>query len=97
MRFFDRNPVGRLVTRLTNDVEVLNDLFSSGIIMIVADVFVVLWIFVFMFATSWKLSLVTLTVFPFLLIATAIFRKKARAEVQIGGCRVELFHLFKGE
>ena len=78
MRFFDKNPVGRLVTRLTNDIEVLNDLFSSGIIMIVADVFVVFWIFVFMFATSWKLSLVVLTVFPFLLIATSIFRKKAR-------------------
>jgi ATP-binding cassette, subfamily B, multidrug efflux pump len=78
MRFFDHNPVGRLVTRLTNDVEVLNDLFSSGIIMIVADVFVVLWIFVFMFLTSWKLSLVTLTVFPLLLFATSIFRKKAR-------------------
>jgi ATP-binding cassette subfamily B multidrug efflux pump len=78
MRFFDRNPVGRLVTRLTNDVEVLNELFSSGIIMIVADVFVVLWIFVFMFATSWKLSLVTLTVFPLLMLATSMFRKKAR-------------------
>jgi len=78
MRYFDKNPVGRLVTRITNDVEVLNDLFSSGIIMIVADVFVVFWIFVFMFYTSWKLSLVVLTVFPFLLIATSIFRKKAR-------------------
>ncbi len=78
MRFFDRNPVGRLVTRLTNDVEVLNELFSSGIIMIVADVFVIFWIFVFMFATSWKLSLVTLTVFPFLMLATSMFRKKAR-------------------
>ncbi len=78
MRFFDRNPVGRLVTRLTNDVEVLNELFSSGIIMIVADIFVIFWIFVFMFATSWKLSLVTLTVFPLLLLATSIFRKKAR-------------------
>lgn len=78
MSFFDKNPVGRLITRITNDVEVLNDLFSSGIIMIVADVFVVLWIFVFMFATSWKLSLVVLTIFPFLLIATSIFRKKAR-------------------
>jgi ATP-binding cassette subfamily B multidrug efflux pump len=78
MRFFDRNPVGRLITRITNDVEVLNELFSSGIIMIVADVFVVLWIFVFMFAISWKLSLIVLTIFPFLLIATSIFRKKAR-------------------
>ncbi len=78
MSFFDKNPVGRLITRITNDVEVLNDLFSSGIIMIVADVFVVLWIFIFMFATSWKLSLVVLTIFPFLLIATSVFRKKAR-------------------
>jgi ATP-binding cassette subfamily B protein len=78
MRFFDKNPVGRLVTRLTNDIEVLSDLFSSGIVMIVADVFVIFWIFVFMFATSWKLSLVVLTVFPLLLIATAIFRRKAR-------------------
>lgn len=78
LRFFDKNPVGRLVTRLTSDVEVLNDLFSSGIVMIFADVFVILWIFIFMFSMSWKLSLVMLCVFPFLLIATAIFRKKAR-------------------
>jgi ATP-binding cassette subfamily B multidrug efflux pump len=78
MRFFDKNPVGRLVTRLTNDIEVLSDLFSSGIVMIVADVFVIFWIFVFMFWTSWKLSLVVLTVFPLLLIVTAIFRRKAR-------------------
>ena len=78
MRFFDKNPVGRLVTRLTNDIEVLSDLFSSGIVMIVADVFVIFWIFVFMFSTSWKLSLVVLTVFPLLLLATAIFRRKAR-------------------
>src|ERR1035441_4124008 len=78
MRFFDRNPVGRLITRITNDVEVLNDLFSSGIIMIVADVFVIFWIFIFMFATSWKLSLVVLTIFPLLLVATSVFRKRAR-------------------
>ncbi|HWF43926.1 MAG TPA: ABC transporter ATP-binding protein [Candidatus Kapabacteria bacterium] len=94
MRFFDRNPVGRLVTRLTNDVEVLSDLFSSGIIMIVADIFVIFWIFVFMFATSWKLSLVVLTVFPLLMLATSIFRKKAREsyrEVRLLVARVNAF------
>jgi ATP-binding cassette subfamily B protein len=94
MRFFDRNPVGRLVTRLTNDVEVLNELFSSGIIMIVADVFVIFWIFVFMFVTSWRLSLVTLTVFPLLLFATSIFRKKAREsyrEVRLLVARLNTF------
>ncbi|MDP4236592.1 MAG: ABC transporter transmembrane domain-containing protein, partial [Bacteroidota bacterium] len=78
LRFFDTNPVGRLVTRLTSDVEVLNELFSSGIIMVFADVFVIIWIFVFMFAISWKLTLMVMCVFPFLIVATAIFRKKAR-------------------
>lgn len=78
LRFFDKNPVGRLVTRLTSDVEVLNELFSSGIVMIFADVFVIFWIFLFMFFINWKLSLVVLAVFPLLLIATVIFRKKAR-------------------
>ena len=94
MRYFDHNPVGRLVTRLTNDVEVLNELFSSGIIMIVADVFVIFWIFIFMFATSWKLSLVVLTIFPLLLLATSIFRKRAREsyrEVRLLLARVNAF------
>jgi ATP-binding cassette, subfamily B, multidrug efflux pump len=78
LRFFDKNPVGRLVTRLTSDIEVLNELFSSGIIMVFADLFVLVWIFVFMFLTSWKLALVVSAVFPLLLVATALFRKRAR-------------------
>ncbi|MEI8134636.1 MAG: ABC transporter ATP-binding protein [bacterium] len=78
LRFYDQNPVGRLVTRLTSDIEVLNELFSSGIIMVFADIFVIIWSFVFMFIISWKLSLMVMCVFPFLLIATSIFRKKAR-------------------
>lgn len=49
MRFYDKNPVGRLVTRVTNDVEVLNQLFSSGLIMIIADVMLIFWIIGFMF------------------------------------------------
>jgi ATP-binding cassette, subfamily B, multidrug efflux pump len=93
-RFLDKNPVGRLVTRLTSDIEVLNELFSSGIIMVFADVFVLVWIFIFMFATSWKLALVVCVVFPFLLIATAIFRKKAREsyrEVRLLVARMNAF------
>ena len=78
LRFFDTNPVGRLVTRLTSDIEELNELFSSGIIMVFADVFIIVWIFIFMFAINWQLTLIVMCVFPFLLIATAIFRKKAR-------------------
>ncbi len=78
LRFFDKNPIGRLVTRTTNDVESLNDMFSSGVVTIFSDIFVIFWILIFMFFMSWELSLVTLTVLPFLFYATWVFRRKAR-------------------
>jgi ATP-binding cassette, subfamily B, multidrug efflux pump len=78
LRFFDRNPIGRLVTRTTNDVESLNDMFSSGVVTIFSDIFVIFWILIFMFVMSWELSLVTLAVLPFLFYATWVFRRKAR-------------------
>ncbi len=78
LRFFDKNPIGRLVTRTTNDVESLNDMFSAGVVTIFSDIFVIFWILVFMFFMSWELSLVTLTVLPFLFYATWVFRRKAR-------------------
>lgn len=78
MRFYDKNPVGRLVTRVTSDVEVLNEVFSSGLVMIVSDICVIAWIVVFMLNTSWKLTLVTIVILPLLFIATSIFRAKVR-------------------
>ncbi len=78
LRFFDRTPIGRIVTRTTNDVEALSELFSSGIVMIFSDIFTIVWILVFMFAMDIKLSLVTLSVFPVLIYGTFLFRKKAR-------------------
>lgn len=77
-KFYDKNPVGRLVTRVTNDVEGLNQMFSQGVIMIFADLLLILWIIGFMFYTNVQLSLLTLTVLPFLLLATSIFRRKVR-------------------
>lgn len=77
-RFFDKTPIGRLVTRVTNDVESLNELFSSGIIMVFSDVFIVLWILAFMFYMDWQLSLVTLSVMPVLIYGTFLFRTKVR-------------------
>lgn len=79
MSFFDKNPVGRLVTRLTNDIEVLNEMFSSGIVMVFADVFTIAGILFFMFSQSWSLSLISLSVIIPLVYATLIFRKKVRA------------------
>lgn len=78
LRFFDRTSIGRIVTRVTNDVEALNELFSSGIVMVFSDIFIIFWIFVFMFVMSWDLSLVTLAVLPALFYATFLFRRKVR-------------------
>ncbi len=78
LKFFDRTPIGRIVTRTTNDVEALSELFSSGIVMIFSDVFNIVWILVFMFYMDVRLSLVTLSVFPVLIYGTFLFRKKAR-------------------
>jgi ATP-binding cassette subfamily B protein len=78
MSYYDKTPVGKLVTRVTNDVEVLNQLFSSGLIMIIADVLLIFWLIGFMFYTSWQLALITMIVLPLLLGITYVFKKKVR-------------------
>ncbi|MDP3830656.1 MAG: ABC transporter transmembrane domain-containing protein, partial [Ignavibacteriaceae bacterium] len=77
-KFFDKTPIGRIVTRVTNDIESLNELFSSGIVMVFSDVFIILWILGFMFFLDWRLSLVSLSVLPILIYGTFLFRKKVR-------------------
>ncbi len=76
--FFDRNPVGRLVTRVTADVDVLNDLFSSGVVAIFGDFFTLLSIIVVMLCLNWKLALLTFAVLPVIAVVTAAFRKAVR-------------------
>jgi ATP-binding cassette subfamily B multidrug efflux pump len=78
LKFYDKTPIGRVVTRVTNDVESLNELFSAGIITVFSDIFIILWILGFMFFMSWDLSLVTLSVLPLVIFATSVFRKKVR-------------------
>ena len=78
LKFFDRTPIGRIVTRATNDIEALGELFSSGIVMVFSDIFIIVWIFVFMFTMDFRLSLVTLSVLPVLFYGTFLFRKKVR-------------------
>jgi len=94
LKFYDRNPIGRLITRVTNDVEVLNEMFSSGIVMVFSDVFTIAGIFYFMFTMNWKLALVTLSVLPFLFYGTFLFRRKAREtyrDVRIQIARINTF------
>jgi len=76
--FYDKTPVGTLVTRSINDIETIADLFASGIITIVGDILQILGITVFMFIIDWRLALLVLTVLPLLLIASNVFRKKVK-------------------
>ncbi len=78
MSFFDRNPVGRLVTRVTTDVDVLNDLFASGVVALIGDVFSLFSIVVVMLKLDWKLALLTFSVLPVIVLVTAAFRKAVR-------------------
>jgi len=78
MSFFDRNPVGRLVTRVTTDVDVLNDLFSSGVVAIFGDFFTLLSIMVVMLKVNWRLALLTFAVLPVIALITASFRRAVR-------------------
>ncbi len=78
VRYYDRNPVGRLITRLTSDVDALNELFTSGFVAIFGDIFTLLGIAIVMFVFDWRLALVTLVILPGMLAVTAWFRRGAR-------------------
>ncbi|GAB4344864.1 MAG: ABC transporter ATP-binding protein [Candidatus Abyssubacteria bacterium] len=77
-RFFDKTPVGRLITRVTTDVEALDQMFAYGVVTILGDIFKLVAIVVILFLVDFKLSLVTFTIVPFLLASTMYFRVKAR-------------------
>jgi ATP-binding cassette subfamily B multidrug efflux pump len=78
MSFFDRSPVGRLVTRVTTDVDALNDLFAAGIAAMANDAIVLLSIGAVMMGKNWRLALATFAVLPLIMIATWIFRDRVR-------------------
>jgi ATP-binding cassette, subfamily B, multidrug efflux pump len=78
LSFFDKNPVGRLVTRVTNDIENLNEMYTAVLVNLFKDVFLLVGIIVVMLKMNYKLALVSFTVMPLIIIAAAIFRLKAR-------------------
>ena len=77
--FFDKNPVGRLVTRVTSDVDALNEMFTSGVLEIFGNIILLIFIVVAMVRMNWPVALLTLSVIPVILIATSIFRKSVRS------------------
>ncbi|MBZ5680682.1 MAG: ABC transporter ATP-binding protein/permease [Acidobacteriia bacterium] len=76
--FYDKNPVGRLVTRVTTDVDALNEMFTSGVVSIFEDLFVLAGIVGIMLCMNWKLALITFAVLPLIVYSTKIFRDKVR-------------------
>lgn len=76
--YFDKNPVGRIITRMTTDVDVLNELFTSGVVSIFGDLVSLFGIVVIMLWMDWRLALVSFAVIPFLLAATLVFKRKVR-------------------
>ena len=89
--YFDRNPVGRLMTRVTSDVETLNELFSSGVVTVFGDVFTLVAIMGMMLYIDWRLALVTFSVIPLVWLTARIFRRRVRQA--FGDIRVRLARL----
>ena len=78
LSFFDKNPVGRIVTRLTNDIAAIGELFSAGVIVVIGDVFIIVGIFVAMFILNVKLALITLSVFPIIVVIALWFGSRMK-------------------
>jgi ATP-binding cassette subfamily B protein len=75
LRSFDRTPIGTFTTRTINDMEAVQDMFSDGLIPVLTDLLSILSVLIYMFITDWKLTLVCLTPFPFLILATYFFKQ----------------------
>jgi ATP-binding cassette subfamily B protein len=94
LSFYDRNPVGRLMTRVTSDVDVLNDLFSSGVVAVFGDVFTLAGIMIVLVAMDWRLALIAFSVLPLIVVITQWFRSHVRdlyREVRAWVARINAF------
>jgi ATP-binding cassette subfamily B protein len=97
MSYFDRNPVGRLVTRMTTDVDVLQEMFSSGVVTLIADFTMVIWIVAIMFSIHVELALVSLALIPPMAFAINFFRVKARQTYRLIRERIARINAYLGE
>jgi len=97
LSFFDKNPVGRLMTRLTSDVQVLNQMFTEGVVAIFGDIFILIGIVAVMLAVNYRLALVTFVTLPLLILATALFRKKVREVYRLVRTRTARLNAFMQE
>ena len=78
LRFYDRNPIGRLMTRVTSDVDVLNELFTAGVVAVFGDIFTLAGIMIVMLGMDWQLALTSFLVLPLIVVITQWFRRNVR-------------------
>ncbi|MDQ3280229.1 MAG: ABC transporter ATP-binding protein/permease [Acidobacteriota bacterium] len=97
VQFFDRNPVGRLMTRVTTDVDALNDLFTAGFVAIFGDIFVLLGIVAVLFWMNWRLALVLFSITPFIVLVSIWFRRGARVTYRQVRARIAAINAFLQE
>ena len=96
-RFYDRSPVGRLMTRVLNDGEAIQELFTSGLVSLLGDVVVLTGVVVIMLGMNWKLALVTFALVPLLVLAAAYFRVRARDSYRVVRTRLARMNGFLQE
>ena len=97
LTYFDRTAIGTSTTRTINDIETINQVFSQGVITIVADLLTVFAVLVVMFVMSWQLTLVTLTTLPFMIIAGYVFKEKVKKAYQKVRAQISSMNAFLQE
>jgi ATP-binding cassette subfamily B protein len=97
LAFYDRNPVGRLMTRVTTDVDVINDLFTSGVVAAFGDLFMLIGIMVTLLWMDWRLALVTFSVLPLILVLAQWFRRNVRESYRKVRLRIARINAFLNE
>jgi ATP-binding cassette subfamily B protein len=97
VQYYDHNPVGRLMTRLTTDVDALNEMFTAGVISIFGDVAMIFYIVIFMFEVNWQLALVSFSILPLLAALTTWFRLGARSSFRAVRVRIARINAFLQE
>src|SRR5438270_7243371 len=97
IQFFDRNPVGRLMTRVTTDVDALNEMFTAGFVSIFGDVFVLLGIVGMLFWMNWRMALVLFSIIPLIILVSAWFRRGARITYRQTRVRIAAINAFLQE
>src|SRR5437588_3397494 len=97
IQFFDRNPVGRLMTRVTTDVDALNDMFTAGFVAIFGDIFVLTGIVIVLFWMNWRLALVLFSITPLIVLVSIWFRRGARLTYRQVRARIAAINAFLQE